>query len=62
METPKDERFSNLRVEQAVAAGAEVLVTCCPYCITNFEDSRLSLENSEVIEIKDITEIIREAI
>ncbi len=62
METPKDERFSNLRVEQAVAAGAEVLVTCCPYCITNFEDSWLSLENSEAIEIKDITEIIREAI
>jgi Fe-S oxidoreductase len=62
METVKGERFSDLRVEQAVAAGAEVLVTSCPYCITNFEDSRLNLENSEVIEIKDITEIIMEAI
>jgi Fe-S oxidoreductase len=62
METPKGERFSDLRVEQAVAAGAEVLVTSCPYCITNFEDSRLNLEDSEVIEIKDITEIIREVI
>jgi Fe-S oxidoreductase len=62
METPKSERFSDLRVEQAVAAGAEVLVTSCPYCITNFEESRLSLEDSEVIEIKDITEIIQEVI
>jgi Fe-S oxidoreductase len=62
METAKGERFSDLRVEQAVAAGAEVLVTSCPYCITNFEDSRLNLEDSEVIEIKDITEIIREVI
>ena len=62
METVKGERFSDLRVEQAVAAGAEVLVTSCPYCITNFEDSRLNLEDSEGIEIKDITEIIREAI
>jgi Fe-S oxidoreductase len=62
METVKGERFSDLRVEQAVAAGAEVLVTSCPYCITNFEDSRLNLEDSEVIEIKDITEIIREVI
>ena len=62
METPKGERFSDLRVEQAVEAGAEVLVTSCPYCITNFEDSRLTLEVSDVIEIKDITEIIREVI
>jgi Fe-S oxidoreductase len=62
METVKGERFSDLRVAQAVAAGAEVLVTSCPYCITNFEDSRLNLENSDVIEIKDITEIIRDVI
>jgi Fe-S oxidoreductase len=62
MDTPKGERFSDLRVEQAVATGAEVMVTSCPYCITNFEDSRLNLENSEVLEIKDITEIFREAL
>jgi len=62
METPKGERFSDLRLEQAVGVGAEVLVTACPYCITNFEDSRLNRENSEAIEIKDITEIIGEVI
>jgi len=62
METPKGERFSDLRLEQAVGVGAEVLVTACPYCITNFEDSRLNRENSEAIEIKDITEIVREVI
>jgi len=62
METPKSERFADLRVEQAVAAGADVLVTSCPYCITNFEDSRLVLNYSETIEIKDITEILQEAI
>ena len=62
METPKEERFSDLRVKQAIAAGAEVLVTSCPYCITNFEDSRLNLKESEVLEIKDITEIIGEVI
>ena len=65
METPKGERFSDLRLEQALGVGAEVLVTACPYCITNFEDSRVTLEdqgNSEAIEIKDITEIIAEVI
>ena len=62
METPKGERFSDLRVEQAVAAGAEVPVTSCPYCITNFEDSRLALNHSDAIEVKDITEILQEVI
>jgi len=37
-----------------------VLATACPYCITNFEDSRLNRDDSDVIEIKDITEIISE--
>jgi Fe-S oxidoreductase len=36
-----------------------VLVTSCPYCITNFEDSRMNREDSDAIEIKDITEIVR---
>jgi len=62
METPKGERFSDLRLEQAIDVGAEVLVTSCPYCITNFEDSTLTLEVGENIEVKDITEIIQEVI
>ena len=63
METPKGERFSDLRLEQAAVTGAQVMVTACPYCTTNFEDSRLSRpDGGASIEIKDITEIIREAI
>ncbi|NIM65373.1 MAG: 4Fe-4S dicluster domain-containing protein [Candidatus Latescibacteria bacterium] len=62
METPKGERFSDLRLEQANKVGAEVLVTSCPYCIANFDDSRLNLGYEEVLEIKDITEVIQEVI
>ena len=62
METEKHERFSTLRVEQAIGVGAEVLATSCPYCITALEDSRLTLKDSEVIQIKDITEILQEVI
>jgi Fe-S oxidoreductase len=62
MDTPKDERFSDLRLEQASQIGAQVLVTSCPYCITNFEESRLNLEYDDFLEIKDITEIIQEVI
>ncbi len=62
METPKEERFANLRLQQAIDVGAEVLVTSCPYCITNFTDSSLSLEDGQAMEIKDITEIVQEVI
>jgi len=61
MDTPKSERFSNLRVEQARETGAEVLVTSCPYCISNFEESRLTLEYEDVLEVKDLTEVVWEA-
>jgi len=62
LETPISERFSNIRLQQAIGIGAEVLATSCPYCITQFEDSRLTLKDSEVIQIKDITEILQEVV
>jgi Fe-S oxidoreductase len=62
METAKEERFSNLRLEQAIKVGAGVLATSCPYCITQFEDSALSLKENGRIQIKDITEILQEVI
>lgn len=62
METAKGERFSDIRLEQAIGVGAEVLVTACPYCITQFEDSRLTLKDGKTIEILDVTEVVREVI
>ena len=62
METQKGERFGDLRIEQAMGVGAEELVTSCPYCITMFEDSRITMDVTEGIVIKDITEIIQEVI
>ncbi len=62
METPKGQRFSDLRIEQAIETGAEILVTACPYCITNFEDSRITMNVEDKIRVADLTEIIDEAI
>ena len=61
-ETPKEERFADLRVAQAREVGADVLATSCPYCISNFEESALSLEEKSKIEIRDITEVLFEAL
>jgi len=60
-ETPKEERFSDLRVRQAVETGAQVLATSCPYCISNFEESALSL-GDEAPRVMDVTEVILGAI
>ena len=62
METVKDDRFSNLKLEQAIGLGAEVLATACPYCITALEDSRLVMNHADDIQVMDITEIIQEVI
>lgn len=62
METKKEERFSDIRIEQAIEAGAEVLAVACPYCILNFDDSLLTMEKADVIEIRDISELLQAAI
>jgi Fe-S oxidoreductase len=62
METPREERFSDIRIKQALEVGADVLVTACPYCIMNFEDSKLNIPGAENLEIKDITEIVQETL
>lgn len=62
METKKEERFSDIRLSQAIETGAEVLVVACPYCLLNFEDSLLTLDKSNAIEIKDISELVRETL
>jgi Fe-S oxidoreductase len=61
MDTPKGERFSELRLAQAQDAGARVLATSCPYCITMLESS-LPGGDDDAIKVRDITEILREAI
>jgi Fe-S oxidoreductase len=62
METRKGERFSDILVEQAIALGADILATACPYCILNFKDSVLTADRQDVLEIKDISEIVQEVI
>ena len=62
LETKKGERFSDLRIEQAVEVGASILAVACPYCMLNFEDSVLTLGKSESIEVRDIAELVQQAI
>jgi len=62
MDTKKGQRFSDLRLEQAINLGADILALACPYCMCMFKDSQLTVDNGEAIEVKDISEIIQEVI
>ncbi len=62
METPPGERFSEMKVGQAFDAGAEVLAVACPYCMLMFDDAVLVTGKESELQIKDISELILEAI
>ncbi len=62
METKFGERFSDLRIPEALAVGAGVLATGCPYCISMLEDSRLNLNQEDAIQVKDLTELVAESL
>jgi Fe-S oxidoreductase len=61
MDTPKGERFSDIRVEQAAAKGADIIAVACPYCVLNYRDSVLSMGKAETMQVKDIAELVAEA-
>lgn len=62
METKKGERLSDLRLEHTLATGAGVLAAACPYCISNFDDSVLTMEKGDILEIKDVSELVEQSI
>ena len=62
METKKGERFSDTRIEQALEVGAEIMAVACPYCMSNFDDSVLTLGKEEGIKISDIAELAQQAL
>jgi Fe-S oxidoreductase len=62
METKPEWRFSDLRIEEACKTEAPILATACPYCISMLEDSRKTVNKEDAIEIKDVVELIAEAL
>ena len=62
METKKGERLSDLRLDQAIETGANILSASCPYCLLNFEDSVLTGDKGNIIQVKDISDLVQEAI
>lgn len=60
MDWQKGERMSDIRVNQAIDAAAEILAVACPYCMIMFEDSIKTMNLN--LEVKDISELLAESI
>jgi Fe-S oxidoreductase len=60
METPMEERFSVLRVKEALETKADYLATSCPYCISMLEDGVKTLEAD--IKVVDVAELVKMAL
>ena len=47
---------SKERLKEAAATGAEVLMTSCPFCVTNFNDGIKALKKEEEATGKDLSD------
>ncbi len=56
METAAGERFSDLRIPEAAETGAEVVVTCCPHCLSCLEDS-LNVVDKSKLRVMELAEV-----
>jgi Fe-S oxidoreductase len=61
MEEKEGKRVNIERTEQALATGAAVISTACPFCMTMMSDGVKTLEKTESVVVKDIAEILFES-
>ena len=55
-------RMNDNRIEQACATGVNTVATACPFCLAMLEESLLVKGLVPEIRIKDIAELVDEAI
>jgi Fe-S oxidoreductase len=55
------QRLAEIRVQDAVELGAEILATACPLCILTLEDAVKTSGNEEKIKVMDVMELLAEA-
>ena len=58
----RGERLAELRVKDAVALGADHIVTACPFCLMTLEDAVKTSGNEGRVEIVDLAELVAMAL
>jgi len=62
MERGKGVKVEEIRLGHAMDAGAEIVATACPFCTQMLESVREEADNKDRIEVKDIIELVYEAL
>lgn len=60
MEDSEGGRVNIERSKEAIATGANIIATACPFCMTMMTDGVKALEKSDDVKVKDIAEIVFE--
>jgi len=58
----KAQRLARTRVADAVAMGAQVLVTACPFCLLTLEDMVKTSGHEKTLQVMDVMEVLAEAL
>jgi Fe-S oxidoreductase len=56
------QRLAEVRVQDAVELGAEIITTACPFCVLTLEDAVKTSGHEEKIKVMDVMELLAEAI
>jgi len=62
MDIRAGERVAERRVTQAMETGADILAVACPFCLAQFEDAVKTKGYQEKIEVKQVIELVKQAI
>jgi len=62
MEEHPEHRVNMERTREALKCNAETIAVACPYCMTMFEDGLKDLNAADKARVKDVAEIIAEAL
>ena len=61
MEERIGKRISEVRIEQVMETGADIVATACPYCVQMFTDAIKAKGAEETLFAKDIAELVAES-
>lgn len=61
VDEPADQRVNQERAAEALATGADVLATSCPFCMTMMQDGINAKRGEREMAVMDISEILLEA-
>ena len=61
-EEESDKRVNTRRVREIIEAKVDMVTTACPYCVVMFEDALKAEGAEETLQVKDLSELVAEAL